>query len=165
MTRVMARRRLAVALAVVTVIVPLATTAGAATPPKACALLKRSDIQRVVGAPTTKFAEEQPTPKSATVCNWDVGAPASGALVSVWVQRGKAAKQGYKQALRLFADDNEQVDEIDGQAFYTPRGGTVYVRDGSTLLYVQRLDATGATDAASLRDEAVELAGLALERL
>jgi hypothetical protein len=161
----MARRRLAAALVAVAVTVPVAATAGAANAPKACALLKRSDIQPVVGAPTTKFAEQQPTPKRATVCNWDVGAPASGALVSVWVQRGKAAKHGYKQALRLFADDSEQVDEIDGQVFYTPRGGTVYVLDGSTLLYVQRLDATGVTDAAALRDQAVELAGLALERL
>jgi hypothetical protein len=41
----------------------------------------------------------------------------------------------------------------------------VYVLDGSTLLYVQRLDATGVTDPAALRDQAVELAGLALERL
>jgi hypothetical protein len=161
----MARRRVVAALVAVAVAVPLATTAGAADPPKACALLKRADIQRVVGAPTTKFATDQPTPKSASVCNWDVGAPASGALVSVWVQRGKAAKQEYKQALRLFGDDVEQVADIAGQAFYSPRAGTVYVLDGSTLLYVQRLDATGATDAAALREQAVELTGLALERL
>jgi hypothetical protein len=161
----MARRRLAAALVAVVVAVPLASAAGAADPPKACALLKRTDIEPVVGAPTTKFAEKQPTPKSATVCNWDVGAPASGALVSVWAQRGKAAKQGYKQALRLYADDSEQIDDIAGQAFYAPRAGTVYVLDGSTLLFVQRLDATGATDAVALRDQAVELAGLALERL
>ena len=161
----MARVRLAAALVAVAVTVPFAAPAGAADPPKACAVLKRSDIQPVVGAPTTKFAKEQPTPKRASVCNWDVGAPASGALVSVWVQRGKAAKQGYKQALRLFTDDAEPLDDIAGQAFYSPRAGTVYVLDGSTLLSVQRLDATGATDAAALRDQAIELTGLALERL
>jgi hypothetical protein len=40
----------------------------------------------------------------------------------------------------------------------------VYVLDGSTLVYVQRLDPGGATDPMVLRDEAVELTELALER-
>jgi hypothetical protein len=140
-------------------------TEAPAAPPKACSILKRADIEPVVGASVTKFAKEQDTPKSATICNWDIGAPASGALVSVWVQRGKDARKGYKDAVRVFGQDAEQLGDLGSRAFYSPRAGTAYVLDGSTLLYVQRLDATGATDVTALRDQAVQLTELALGRL
>jgi len=160
-------RPLLTALVMVALLLPAgAADAGAGTKvPKACALLKRADIEPVVGASVSKFARDQDTPKSATICNWDVGEPANGSLVSVWVQRGKPARTGYRDAVRLFGQEGEQLTELGNKAFYAPRAGTVYVLDGEILLYVQRVDATGASDPAVLRDQAVELTELALERL
>ena len=57
------------------------------------------------------------------------------------------------------------MPQLGRTAFYSAEAGAVYVLRGSTFLYVQRLDQTGATDPTTLRDQAVELTDLALERL
>ena len=151
----------------------VAVGAGASVPaaaatsngPKACAVLTKAEIRRVVDAPVRRAAREQGTPKSATICNWDVDGRNRGELVSVWVQRGRQAREGYDVSERTFGLGGESLPDLGPTAFFSAEAGAVYVLRGSEFLYVQRLDQTGATPDTTLRDQAVELAGLALERL
>jgi hypothetical protein len=156
---------LAVAVSV-TMLVSASVSAAASTRrPTACQILERSEIRRVVREKVLRSKQVQRTPKSASICNWELGSRGSGSLVSVWVQRGKQAREGYDVSERVFGLGSEPLPELGRLAFYSGEAGAVYVLDGSTLVYVQRLDPGGATDPMVLRDEAVELTELALERL
>lgn len=161
------RRLLGVTAALVVVFAVSAspTAASGSKEPKACAVLTPTEIRRVVDEPVRRAARDQATPKSATICNWDVGKRNSGALVSVWVQRGRPARAGYDVSERVFGLGGESLPDLGETAFYSSEAGAVYVLRGSEFLYVQRLDQKGTTPEAQLREQAVELAGLALDRL
>jgi len=133
--------------------------------PTACTVLRRAAIESVLGDEVSRSKREQVTPRSATVCNWDVGARGSGEIVSVWLQRGKPAKKGYRTADHLFGDAGEQLPFLGRRAFYAADVGTVYVLRGSTLLYVQRLDPSGETAPEQLREQTISLVEHALERI
>ncbi len=145
--------------------IPWPASAGAPKQPTACKVLARAEIREVVGTSVQRSKRRQHTPKSASICNWDVGGRDSGAIVSVWVQRGRPARQGFDVSERVFGIGSEPLPQLGRLAFYSPDAGAAYVLDGSTLLYVQRLDETGDTDATALRDQAVALTELAVERL
>ncbi len=155
---------LLVVLAALTVVVHLAP-ASANAPRKACAVLRRGEIEGVVDAGVKRSRRAQHTPRSASICNWNVGGSHGAELVSVWVQRGKQARQGFDVSERVFGLGSEALPELGRLAFYSSEAGAVYVLRGSTFLYVQRLDQSGGTNPATLRDQAVELTDLALERL
>lgn len=164
------RRRLRSALVALTFVTTLgiaAPTAAGAAPKdlQACDVLTKAEIRRVVDQPVRRAARDQVTPKSASICNWDVGGRNRGALVSVWVQRGRQAREGYDVSERVFGLGGESLPELGETAFYSSEAGAVYVLRGNEFLYVQRVDQTRATPETQLRDQAVELAGLALERL
>jgi hypothetical protein len=144
-----------------------ATAAGSAgsSKPTACQVLERAEIRRVVDDTVTRARRKQHTPKSATICNWDVGGRNSGAIVSVWVQRGRPAREGYDVSERVFGLGAEALPELGVTAFYSSEAGAAYVLRGSEFLYVQRLDQSGAVDEAELREQTVELTQLAFERL
>lgn len=137
----------------------------AGSKPNACTVLRRSVIESVLGEDVARSKREQATPRRASVCNWDVGAPESGEVVSVWLQRGKAAKKGYRTAVDLFGDAGEDLPFLGRRAFYAADVGTVYVLRGSTLLYVQRLDPSGETAPEELREQTISLVEHALERI
>jgi hypothetical protein len=158
-------RRAAVLIVSVTMLVVAVPVASAAVPPNACAVLHRADIEDIVDASVKRSQREQHTPKSASICNWNVGGSRGAQLVSVWVQRGKPARQGFDVSERVFGLGSEALPQFGRLAFYSEEAGAAYVLRGSTFLYVQRLDQTGGTDPATLRDQAVELTDLALERV
>ena len=166
----MTRRRvrlLATALVLASVVTTMTMTnaAASAAKPTACEVLERVEIRRVVGRTVKRSPREQQTPKSASICNWDIGRRNRGALVSVWVQRGRQAREGFDVSERVFGLGSEALPELGDAAFYSSEAGAAYVQRGSEFLYVQRLDQTGATEPAELRDQAVQLTELALERL
>jgi hypothetical protein len=150
---------------VTTMTMTMTTTAASAAKPTACEVLERAEIRRIVRQPVTRSSREQRTPKRASICNWDVGGRNRGALVSVWVQRGKQAREGFDVSERVFGLGSEPLPDLGDAGFYSSEAGAAYVLRGSEFLYVQRLDQTDATEPAVLRDQAVRLTELALERL
>lgn len=145
----------------------MSTTAHAslATASRACSVLTRRQIGRVVGGTITKSTHRQPAPPRASICNWDVDGADSGKVVSVFVQTGGPTQGGFRTAKKAFAPSGEPVAGLGRQSFYAEDVGTLYVLRHGTLLYVQNLDATGVTDAAVLRDQTIALAKAAIGEL
>jgi hypothetical protein len=145
----------------------MSTTAHAslAARSRACSVLDRRQIERVVGGIITKSNHRQPAPPKASICNWDVDGADSGKLVSVFVQTGDLAKGGFRTAKRAFAPSGTPIAGLGRQSFYAADVGSLYVLRHGTLLYVQNLDATGATDPGVLRDQTIALAKAAIAEL
>jgi len=166
----MTRRRTTVvvvgaALAVGVSSMSTAAHASLAATSRACSVLTRHQIERVVGGTITKSTHRQPAPPKASICNWDVDGADSGKLVSVFVQTGGLATGGFRTAKKAFAPSGDPVAGLGRQSFYAADVGTLYVLRHGTLLYVQNRDATGATDPGPLRDETIALAKAAIGEL
>jgi hypothetical protein len=165
----MRRRRttvvVGVALAVGASLMSMTAHASLAATSRACSVLDRRRIEHVVGGPVTKSAHRQPAPPKASICNWDVDGADSGKIVSVFVQTGDLAAGGFRTAKKAFAPSGEPIAGLGRQSFYAADVGSLYALRHGRLLYVQNLDATGATDPGVLRAQTITLAKAAIGEL
>jgi hypothetical protein len=144
-------RLLAIAAAITVVAAPAAASSGES--PNSCDLLKRAEIEEVIGQEVAK-------PEGlGEICYWQIGAPEAtdeAIGMTLLVERGKGAKAGYNQGLDAL---NPQVlVEIDdlGKEAYFAIGSLAVLKNKKTAFYI-----SGVFDQA----QAEALARIVLDRL
>jgi hypothetical protein len=126
--------------------------AAPATPPDSCDLLKRAEIEDVLGQEVAK-------PEGlGEICYWQLGDPEAtreAIGMTLLVERGKGAKAGYNKGVDAIRPD-VLVDVDLGKDAYFAIGSLAVLKNKKTAFYI-----SGVFDQA----QAEELAGIVLDRL
>jgi hypothetical protein len=129
-----------------------ASAARGTKPKKACDLLKRSEIERVLGLPAGK-------PELGTdLCYWPLGDPAAGGdqlSMTLLVDRGRKAKSNYEKGRNALRPDVlVDIDGLGKDAYFAISNLSV-LKNKTTALYM-----AGVAD----QSQAEELARIAVQR-
>ncbi|HUF83400.1 MAG TPA: hypothetical protein VMQ81_02295 [Acidimicrobiia bacterium] len=143
-------RVVAVTAAIAVLAAPAFASSG--EPPDSCDLLKRAEIEDVLGQAAAK-------PEGVgEICYWQLGRPEAteeAIGMTLLVERGKGAKAGYNQGLDAIRPD--VLAEVDlGKDAYFAVGSLAVLKNKKTAFYI-----SGVFDQA----QAEELAGIVLDRL
>lgn len=130
----------------------------------ACRLLRDREVEQVIGAQVRQVRPEQP-PIDASFCQWEVGVDGARG-VAVYLATGEGATSNWAMGREHFTGEARQrVAGLGKRAFYAVPVTAIYVLRRGTFIYVQNLDGAELVDPDALRDQAVELAELAIDRL
>lgn len=161
----MPSRRSVIALSFAAALVLLANPVGATAPgaKKGCKYLKVGEVNEITGLTFVK-SPRPPGPAVIAACGYTVpGDPTKS--VNVWVQRGSSAATAFTTAKEAFEAETETVSGLGKKSFYAGGGvNTVYVLKGKTLVFVQYVS-IGNVDEAAVKDAAVALTNVVIERI
>ena len=130
----------------------------------ACTLLRDREIEQVIGAQVRQVRPEQP-PIDASFCQWEVGLDGARG-VAVYLTTGENATSSWATGREHFTGEARQrVNGLGKRAFYAVPVAAVDVLRRGTFIYVQNLDGAELVAPDALRDQAVELATIAFDRL
>lgn len=137
------------------------SSAGLAHAADGCSVLRRSAVERAVGAKVKPG--DAPTGVGGE-CSFTVkGHPAD--VVNVWVLEGDEAESGFRNGEEIGGDDAVPVPKLGEDAFYIGDPfNTAYVLEDGTLVYLQYYVFSGDATPKEIKRAVVSLTGQALTR-